>query len=142
MQGRGRPGYEQNYRRGNVEGIQGHIKISEDRMAKENIEVIKGVKIAAEREVGVDLEKGHFQEIIVVIIEGTSNSRSRSGSRASINRDRIRCYKCREYDHFAKDCPTSNEEREIEQIQQMFNLDEEKTSLKALATAMYDSLNK
>ena len=35
----------------------------------------------------------------------TSNSRSRSGSRASTNRDRIRCYNCREYDHFAGDCP-------------------------------------
>ena len=46
-----------------------------------------------------------------------------------MNRDRIRCYKCREYDHFAKDCSTSNEEREIEQIQQMFNLDEDQTSL-------------
>ena len=41
-----------------------------------------------------------------------SNSRSRSGSRASTNRDRIRCYKCREYDHFVKDHPTSKEERD------------------------------
>ena len=41
-----------------------------------------------------------------------------------------------------KDCPTSKEEREIEQIQQMFNLDEEQTSLKAPPTDMYDSLNK
>ena len=32
-----------------------------------------------------------------------SNSRSRSGSRASTNRDRIRSFKCREYDHFARD---------------------------------------
>ena len=40
-----------------------------------------------------------------------NNSRWRSGSRASTNRDRIRCYKCREYDHFMKDCPTSKEER-------------------------------
>ena len=55
--------------------------------------------------------------------------------------NRIRCFKCREYDHFAKDYPTTNEEREIEQIQQMFNLDEE-TSLKALATDTYDCLNK
>ena len=57
-----------------------------------------------------------------------SNSRSSSGSRVSKNRDRIRCFKCREYDHFGKDCPTSKEEREIEQIQQMFNLDEGQTS--------------
>ena len=33
----------------------------------------------------------------------TSNSKSRSGLRASTNRDRIRCYKCREYDHLTKD---------------------------------------
>ena len=71
-----------------------------------------------------------------------SNSRSRSGSRVSTNRDRIRCYKCREYDHFLKDCPTSKEEREIEQIQQKFNIDEGENSLKTLSTEMYDRLNK
>ena len=32
-------------------------------------------------------------------------SSSRSGSRISTNRDRIRCFKCREYDHFANECP-------------------------------------
>ena len=41
-----------------------------------------------------------------------SDSRSRSGTRANINRDRIRCYNWREYDHFARDCPNSREERE------------------------------
>ena len=70
-----------------------------------------------------------------------SNSRSRSRSRASANRDRIRCYKCRKYDHFAKDCLTTKEERKIDQIQQMFNLDEKQTSLKTLATDTYDSLS-
>ena len=43
----------------------------------------------------------------------SSNSRSRSGSQASTNRDGIRCYNCREYDHFARDCPNSREERAI-----------------------------
>ena len=33
------------------------------------------------------------------------------------------------------------EERETEKIQQTFNLDEEKTALKTLATDTYDSLN-
>ena len=34
-----------------------------------------------------------------------SPSSSRLGSRTSTNRDRIRCYRCREYDHFANECP-------------------------------------
>ena len=59
-----------------------------------------------------------------------SNSRSRSGSRASTNRDRIRYYNCREYDHFVRDCPNSREERELEQLQLMLDLEaEEQTQL-------------
>ena len=34
-------------------------------------------------------------------------TRNRSTSRVTINRDKIRCYKCREYDHFANECPNS-----------------------------------
>ena len=55
----------------------------------------------------------------------SSNDRSRSGSRASTNRDRIRCYACREYDHFARDCPNSREERDLEQLQHMLNMEEQ-----------------
>ena len=47
----------------------------------------------------------------------------------STNRDRIRCFECREYDHFARECPTRQENRETEQIEQMFNLDEDQTIL-------------
>ena len=39
-------------------------------------------------------------------------------------------FKCREYGPFTKDCPKSQIEREPEQIQQMYNLDEEQTVLK------------
>ena len=46
----------------------------------------------------------------------SSNGRLRSGSRAKTNRDRIRCYKCREYDHFMRDCPHSREERDLRTI--------------------------
>ena len=60
----------------------------------------------------------------------TSNSRLQSGSRASTNRDRIRCYNCREYDHFTRHFPNSREERDIDQLQQMLNLEaEEQTHL-------------
>ena len=55
----------------------------------------------------------------------SSNDRSRSGSRASTNRDKIRCYMCREYDNFAIDCPNSRKERDLEQLQHMLNMEEQ-----------------
>ena len=48
------------------------------------------------------------------------------------NRDRIRCFECHEYNHFARDCPTMQVDREVEQIQQMFNMDEEQNLLQTL----------
>ena len=38
-------------------------------------------------------------------IEPRSESRSRSSFHVSTNRDRCRCYRCNEYDHFARECP-------------------------------------
>ena len=32
-----------------------------------------------------------------------------------------------EYDHFTMDCPSSSEDRELEQLQQMLNLEDEQT---------------
>ena len=55
----------------------------------------------------------------------SSNDRSRSGSRASTNRDRIRCYMCRKYYHFMRDCSNSREERDLEQLQHMLNMEEQ-----------------
>ena len=55
----------------------------------------------------------------------SSNDRSRSGSRASTNRDKIRCYVCREYDHFVRNCPNYREERDLEQLQHMLNMEEQ-----------------
>ena len=61
--------------------------------------------------------------------------------RASTNRDRIRCFKCREYDHFAEDCPNSvTEKDQSEQMKQMFNIDKDKTALKVLVADTYDDL--
>ena len=53
----------------------------------------------------------------------------------------MRCYKCREYNHFTKECQTTKIEKQTDQIQQMFNLEEEQTSVKTLAADTYDSLN-
>ena len=58
-----------------------------------------------------------------------SNSRLRSGSRASRDRDRIRYFECREYDHFTRECPMRQENRETEQIQQMSNMNKDQTIL-------------
>ena len=60
-----------------------------------------------------------------------SNSRLRSGSRATTNRDRIKCFECWEYDHFVRDYPTRQASREVEQIQQMFNIDDDQTILQS-----------
>ena len=42
-----------------------------------------------------------------------------------MNRDRIRYYACREYDLFARNCPTSREERDLKQLQHMLNMEEQ-----------------
>ena len=36
-----------------------------------------------------------------------NRTRSRSSSCISTNRDRLRCYRCSEYDHFARECPNT-----------------------------------
>ena len=40
-----------------------------------------------------------------------SEFRSRSSSHVSTNRDRSRCYRCNEYDHFARECPNDTSGR-------------------------------
>ena len=69
----------------------------------EEVEVISGEVIFREVIFEVD--------IIIIQVEKErerrvrSPSSSRLGSRTSMNRDRIRCIKCREYDHLANECP-------------------------------------
>ena len=41
-----------------------------------------------------------------------------------------------------KDCPTSREEKEIEQLQQMLNLGDEQTSLKSLIINTQDNFSR
>ena len=121
-QSRGRLRYEQTYRKGNYRG----------NYRNENYSRETSRSRSRERSFSRNVNnRGNDRSI--------SNSRSRSGSGVSTNRDRIRCYNWREYDHFVKYYPMSKKEREIEQI---FNLDEGQTSLKTLATDTYDSLNK
>ena len=98
---------------------QEYIKIFKDKTVEESTEIIAEMKVMAEVEIGDRSRERSFSRDFSSDRNNrsTSNSRSRSGSTASTNRDRIRCYKCREYDDFTKDCPTSREERELEQLQ-------------------------
>ena len=54
-----------------------------------------------------------------------SNDKSRSGVQSCTNRDRIRCYACREYDHFVRDFPNSREKRILEQLTAHVNMEEQ-----------------
>ena len=47
-----------------------------------------------------------------------------------------------EYDHFMWDCPTSREEKEIEQLQQMLNLGDEQNLLTSLISNMQDNFSR
>ena len=58
--GNNRPRFKQNYRRNNFQESTGDI---EDKIVEESIEMI-GMMVTIE--VGIDQEKGHFQETIVI----------------------------------------------------------------------------
>ena len=53
-------------------------------------------------------------------------SRCRSNSRVNTNRDRLRCYRCGEYDHFTQECPNTPTDDE------MGHSDSEQASLQML----------
>ena len=122
-QNRSRPTCKQNYRRGNFRGNLMNFGRQHSRREYRN----------SYRNNSHDRSRNRSRERLFSRNYGnnrtrsTSNNRSRSGSRPSTNRDRIHCYKYREYDHFTRDCPTSREEKEIEQLQQMLNLGDEQT---------------
>ena len=113
-QSRGRPMYEQNYRRGNFRGNMRMYQILEwqnswgeyrGNYKNEDYSRERGRSRSRERSFSRDINNRRNDRSI-------GNIWSRSGSRRSTNRGRIRCYKCREYDHFVKDCPTSKEKRD------------------------------
>ena len=53
----------------------------------------------------------------------------------------IWCYRCREYDHFANDCPNS-EESEIVHLQQPYDLDENQMVFHILVPDPYEDLTR
>ena len=49
-----------------------------------------------------------------MLSHGRNESRSTSNSRVSTNHDHVRCYRCREYDHFASECPNMLTDEELD----------------------------
>ena len=85
---------------------------------------MREIAVVIDVEIGIGQEREPLQEIIEGI-EALTVIDLDQGSRTSTNRDRIRCYVCREYDHFARDCPNSREERDLEHLQHMLNMEEQ-----------------
>ena len=122
MQDRGRQRFEQNYRKNNFgENSRNYCRQNSRGEYRNNNYRNDRYDRSRNRSRDRSFSRGYDSNRN----RSTSNSRLRSGSRASTNRDRIRCYKCREYNHFMRDCPTSRDEREIEQLQHILNLEDQ-----------------
>ena len=72
---------------------------------------------------------GHMTDKTEVITEGTIEVSVIVGQGQLQEQDRIRCFECKEYDHFTRDYPATQVDREVEQIQQVFNMDKNQTIL-------------
>ena len=79
--------------------FEGTLEDMEDRIIEENIETIGAMNTNRGR------NRSRERTFLRNRDRSSSNSKSKSGPQASTNRDRIRCYNCREYDHFVRDCP-------------------------------------
>ena len=65
-----------------------------------------------EVEVGIEIMTGLFSQDTSTLSHGRDESRSRSNSRVSTNPDCVRCFRCREYNHFASECPNTPTDEE------------------------------
>ena len=111
-----------------------------DRIVEESIETI--IEMTVMIEVGTGLEKGHFPEVIITIEIGVQ-------AIVGPGQDQEQVLIETEYDVISvgnmiismKDCPTSREVNEIEQLQQMLNLGNEQTSSKSLIANIPDNFS-
>ena len=88
----------QNYRGDNSRQRYGDRSESRDRSRNYSSDRARSRDISRDRD-------GQVQNRSRTLSNDREGSRSRSNSRTNINRDRLRCYRCGEYDHFAQECP-------------------------------------
>ena len=101
-------------------------KAIEVKILEVDIEGIIEMIILKEVEVGLGID--NIQVISADMIEAIEVGLDQHLDLVQI--DRIGCFKCREYNHFAKECPNLQTEKEPEKVQQVYTFDEEQTTLK------------
>ena len=74
---------------------------------KEGIDPESIVMTETEVEIEVETDIGNLQNRSRTLSNDRGGSRSRSSSRITTNRDRLRCYRCGECDHFAQEFPNT-----------------------------------
>ena len=74
---------------------------------KVEIELEIAIMTIQEVEVGIEIMTGPFQPRQSTLSHGRNESRSRSNLRVGTTHDCITCYRCREYNHFASECPNT-----------------------------------
>ena len=88
----------------------------------------QGIGVPQEKTLKIDIEiiRRERQRSRTTSIERGTRSRSRSSSQVRTSRDRLRSYRCNEYDHFARECPNiMSDEEQVENLQML--LPEEQT---------------
>ena len=83
----------------------GHLETE----GKVEIELETTIMTIQEVEVEMEIMTGPFSQDKAHYL---TDSRSRSYSMVSTNCDHVRCYRCREYDHFASECPNTPTDEE------------------------------
>ena len=88
--------------------LNGHLETE----VKVEIELEITIMTILEVEVEIEIMTGPYSQDKAHYPVEEMNSRSRSNSRVSTNHDHVRCYRCREYDHFASECPNMPTDKE------------------------------
>ena len=79
---------------------------------KVEIELEITIMTIQEVEVEIDIMTGLVSQDKAHYLMEETNLRSRSNSRVSTNHDCVRCYRCREYNHFASESPNTPIDKE------------------------------
>ena len=93
------------------------ITLSREIEVGERVERVQKITIVTIQEIEVEIwveTDRHDLRARMLSDDREDRSRPRSNSRVNTNRDHMRCYRCREYDHFVAECPNTPRDEELE----------------------------